>query len=297
MNWFRKHFVTLIIVTVLIAGLGLLAYPSIANYWNSFHQTRVIMDYQDTVSKMDKADYERILKAAKEYNEKLSETGIRWTLSEPEKKEYKKQLRVDKTGVMGYISIPKIHVRLPIYHGTDEEVLQVSIGHLEGTSLPVGGKSSHCMVSGHRGLPSARLFTDIDKLREGDTWTMTILNETLTYEADKIWIVEPNDLSKLKIEKGKDLCTLITCTPYGINSHRLLVRGHRISNLNGTADVTADAIQIEPKYVAPFVAGPVLLLLILLLLFRTRKSRRAPFKNTYMDRRGLKRIFIPRTKS
>lgn len=276
MSWFRKHFVTLIIVLVFLVGVGLLAYPSVANYWNSFHQTRIIMDYQETVSKMDKEDYEKILKAARKYNKKLAKTGILWMLTDEQKTEYEKQLKVDKSGVMGYISLPKIHVKLPIYHGTSEEVLQTSIGHLEGTSLPVGGKSAHCVVSGHRGLPSAKLFTDLDRIKEGDVWTMTILNETVTYEADQIRIVEPTDLSNMQIKKGKDFCTLVTCTPYGVNTHRLLVRGHRIPNLNGNADVVADAIQIEPVYIAPFVAAPILLLLILLLLFRTGRRRRKP---------------------
>lgn len=183
-------------------------------------------------------------------------------------------LRIDGTEVMGYISIPKIHVKLPMYHGTDEEVLQTSIGHLEQTSLPVGGKSSHCSVSGHRGLPSARLFTDLDRLKEGDTWTMTILNETVTYQADQIRIVEPEDLSNLGIEKKKDFCTLITCTPYGINTHRLLIRGHRIPNADGDANLTADAIQIEPKYIAPFLAMPILIALLLIMIISTHRARR-----------------------
>ena len=273
MNWLKKHFVTLIIVLVFMAGLGLLIYPSFANWWNSFHQAKVIMDYADTVAELDQEDYDRILNSAKKYNKKLAKTGILWTMNKDQKAEYKRQLRVEKTGVMGYISIPKIHIKLPIYHGVAEKVLQTSIGHIEGSSLPVGGKSSHCIVSGHRGLPSAKLFSDIDRLKEGDVWTMTILNETVTYEVDKIWIVEPNDLSKLSIEKGKDYCTLVTCTPYGVNTHRLLVRGHRIPNLNGSADVIADAMQIEPVYIAPFVAAPILLILILMLLFRTLKGK------------------------
>ena len=274
MNWLKKHFVALIIVLVFMAGLGLLIYPSFANWWNSFHQTKVIMNYADTVAELDQEDYDRILNAAKKYNKKLAKTGILWTMNKDQKAEYKRQLRVEKTGVMGYISIPKIHIKLPIYHGVAEKVLQTSIGHIEGSSLPIGGKSSHCIVSGHRGLPSAKLFSDIDRLKEGDVWTMTILNETVTYEVDKIWIVEPNDLSKLSIEKGKDYCTLVTCTPYGVNTHRLLVRGHRIPNLNGSADVIADAMQIEPVYIAPFVAAPILLILILMLLFRTRKGKK-----------------------
>ena len=291
MSWFKKHFVTLIIVLVFIVGLGLLLYPSIANYWNSFHQTRAIMGYAETVSKMDPKDYDKILKSAKAYNKRLGQTGIIWNLSDDQKKEYNKQLNVDKSGIMGYISIPKIHVKLPIYHGTKDTVLQVAIGHLEGTSLPVGGKSSHCVVSGQRGLPSAKLFSDIDKIKEGDTWTMTILNETLTYEADQIRIVEPNDLSNLQIKKGKDYCTLVTCTPYGVNTHRLLVRGHRIPNLNGDADVIADAMQIEPVYIAPFVAAPILLILILMLLLRTgKRSRKRPLKAEYMQEKNLKTI-------
>ena len=296
MNWFRKHFVTLLIVLVFLVGIGLLTYPSIANYWNSFHQTQVIMSYQETVAKMDAKDYKKILDSAKAYNKRLGQTGIQWVLSAEQKAEYNKQLKVDKSGIMGYISIPKIHVKLPIYHGTDEKILQTSIGHLEGTSLPVGGKNSHCIVSGHRGLPSAKLFTDLDRIKEGDTWTMTILNETLTYEADQIRIVEPTDLSNLQIKKGKDYCTLVTCTPYGVNTHRLLVRGHRIPNLNGDADVIADAIQIEPVYIAPFVAAPILLLLILMLIFRTGKRRRkVPLGDKYMQENGLKKVTKKRT--
>ena len=275
MSWIRKHTATLLIGLVFLAGLGLLTYPTIANYWNSMHQTKVIMDYQDTISKMDPAEYKRILKEAEQYNKRLAKTGILWNMTDDQKAEYEKMLKVDKTGVMGYISIPMIHTKLPIYHGTDEEVLQTAIGHIEGSSLPVGGKSSHCVISGHRGLPSAKLFTDIDKIKEGDTWTITVLNETLTYECDQIRIVLPDDLSDLKIEKGKDYCTLVTCTPYGVNTHRLLVRGHRIPNINGDADVIADAIQIEPVYIAPFVAAPIILLLIVMMMFRTgRRNRR-----------------------
>lgn len=275
----------------LAVGAGLLLYPSIANYWNSFHQTQAIMAYSDAVSQMDTADYERILSDAKEYNKKLGKTGIQWVLSEQQKAEYQKQLRIDGSEVMGYVSIPKIHVKLPIYHGTEENILQTSIGHLEPTSLPVGGKNSHCSVSGHRGLPSARLFTDLDKLREGDTWTMTVLNETVTYEVDQIRIVEPEDLSNLLIEKKKDFATLITCTPYGINTHRLLVRGHRIPNADGDANLTADAIQIEPIYIAPFLAAPILIALLAILLITTRRAKRFdPRANVmlYMEGKDLK---------
>ena len=273
-RWVKKHLLTVLMLMGLAIGVGLLLYPSVANYWNSFHQTQAIMSYSEAVSQMDTEDYKKILDDAKAYNKKLGKTGIQWVLSDAQKAEYQKQLQIGTSDVMGYVSIPKIHVKLPLYHGTEEAVLQTSIGHLEQTSLPVGGKNSHCSVSGHRGLPSARLFTDIVDLKEGDTWTMTVLNETVTYEVDQIRIVEPEDLSNLQIEKGKDLATLITCTPYGINTHRLLVRGHRIPNADGDANLTADAIQIEPIYIAPFLAAPILVALLAILLITTRRAKR-----------------------
>ena len=250
------------------------------------------MNYTETVTNLDKSEYKRILDSARAYNKRLAEEGIKWMLTDAEKDEYNKELAIDDSGIMGFVSIPKFHVRCPIYHGTDEKILQSAIGHLEGSSLPVGGKSTHTMVSGHRGLPSARLFTDLDKVREGDTWTITVLNETLTYECDQIRIVLPEDLSDLKIEEGKDLCTLITCTPYGVNSHRLLVRGHRVPNANGSADVTADAIQIEPIFIAPFLAGPILLILLIILLVSTRRAKRVgpdQIITQYLEKKGLKK--------
>ena len=265
---------TIILVSVMLAGIGLLAYPSLADYWNSFHQSRAVMSYAEHVSDMNAEEYDRLLSEAKAYNERFVENGLNWHLTEEEKAEYESVLDVDGSGVIGYIRIPKIDVMLPVYHGTEENVLQTSIGHLEGSSLPVGGESTHCLLSGHRGLPSARLFTDLDQLREGDTFTITVLNDTLTYEVDHIWIVEPEDLSHLTIEKGNDLCTLITCTPYGINTHRLLVRGHRIPNVDGGAMVVADAIQIRPVFIAPFLAIPILLLLLIWMLVSTSMNRR-----------------------
>lgn len=276
----------------MLAGITLLLYPSVANYWNSFHQTRAIASYVETVSNMSREDYKKILDSARAYNKGLAETGIRWVMTDADRAAYEKELNIGGDGIMGYVSIPKFHIRAPIYHGTDEAVLQVAIGHLENSSLPVGGKNTHTMISGHRGLPSARLFTDIDRMKEGDTWTITVLNETLTYECDQIRIVLPEDLSDLKIEEGKDLCTLITCTPYGINTHRLLVRGHRVPNANGTADVTADAIQIEPIYIAPFLAGPILLILIIILLISTRRAKRfdpKQYLSLYLEKKGLKK--------
>lgn len=274
----------------MLVGIFLLLYPSIANYWNSFHQTRAISHYTEVVASMDKEEYKQIMDSAREYNKRVAESGMRWIMSDSDKADYRSQLNIDGTEVMAYVSIPKFHIRCPIYHGTEENVLQTAIGHLEASSLPVGGKSTHTLISGHRGLPSARLFTDIDKMKEGDTWTITVLNETLTYECDQIRIVLPDDLTELKIAEGKDYCTLITCTPYGINTHRLLVRGHRVPNANGSADVTADAIQVEPIYIAPFLAVPVLIILIIILLLSTRKAKRVNTKEMvkqFLEQRGL----------
>ena len=290
MRWIRKNLLSGVMVIGLVVGIGLLAYPSVANYWNQYHQTRAIMSYSEAVGNMSNADYERILESAREYNARLAERGFHWVMTDAERAEYEKELNIDGTGIMGYISVPKFRIHVPIYHGTEENVLQIAIGHLETTSLPVGGESTHTQVSGHRGLPSARLFTDLDKIREGDTWTITVLNETLTYECDQIRIVEPEDLSDLDLEEGKDLCTLITCTPYGINTHRLLVRGHRVPNAQGTADVTADGIQIEPIYIAPILAIPALILLLIILLVSTRRAKRFDadaVKQEYMERKGL----------
>lgn len=289
LTWIRERIVTLALLGMMLTGVGLLVYPSFADYWNSFHQTRAVMSYAENVSGMNADEYEKILDSARSYNEELAERGISWSMSDEQKEKYWKELNVGHDGVMGYIRIQKIDVMLPIYHGTDDEILRTSIGHLEESSLPVGGSASHCMLSGHRGLPSARLFTDLDKLKEGDVFTMTILNETLTYEVDHIWIVEPSDMSHLTIEEGKDYCTLITCTPYGVNSHRLLVRGHRVENLDGDALVVADAIQIRPVYIAPFLSIPILVIMLLYVLFETSLKRRKQrdLKEEYLEEKGV----------
>lgn len=279
----------MILVAIMFAGILIMLYPSLSDYWNLFHQSRAMIRYADNVAGMNEEAYRKLLHEAELYNRKISDSGIIWKMTENERDDYNSRLNFDGTGIMGYITIQKIDCRLPIYHSTENNVLQTSIGHLEGSSLPVGGESTHCLLSGHRGLPSARLFTDLDKLREGDTFTLTILNETLTYEVDHIWIVEPEDLSYLQIEKGKDLCTLITCTPYGINSHRLLVRGHRTANADGDAMVIADAIQIRPIFIAPFLAVPILILLLIYVLISTaagRKSRKDG-KTKYLKEKGL----------
>lgn len=268
MSFWKKHGVTIILVIIFIIGLCLLVYPTFSDYWNSFHQSRAIAGYAEEVANMDDKTYERMLSAAEEYNKKITESGIQWNQSEEETEEYDSVLNVSGTGIMGYIEIDKIKCSLPIYHGTDDAVLQIAIGHIQGSSLPVGGKGTHCVLSGHRGLPSAKLFTDLDKLVAGDTFVIRTLDETMTYEVDQILIVEPDDLSSLAIDPKKDYVTLVTCTPYGINTHRLLVRGHRIDNLVKSRNirVTADANQIEPVMVAPFAAIPILLMLLIVLI-------------------------------
>ena len=222
---------TVLLVVLLLAGLSLLLYPTVSDYWNSFHQTRAIASYAETVAELDNTQYDALWDAAQRYNEALARRNMTFFLSEAQEKEYESLLDVSGLGIMGYVEIPEINCSLPIYHGTEESVLQIAVGHIEWSSLPVGGESSHCVISGHRGLPSAKLFTNLDKLTEGDTFMLRVLDEVLTYEVDQILIVEPQETGALRIEEGKDYCTLVTCTPYGINSHRLLVRGHRIDNL------------------------------------------------------------------
>lgn len=243
-------------------------YPTAADYWNSFHQSGAIRSYAEEVARMNKEEYARLIHSAEEYNERLAAEGINWDMDEESRQRYAKVLRFDSDGIMGYIDIPKINVKLPIYHGTSVDVLQTSIGHLEQTSLPVGGEGSHCALSGHRGLPSARLFSDLDKLVDGDLFTLSILNETYTYEVDRIRVVLPHNLAELQIRPGQDLCTLITCTPYGVNSHRMLVRGHRVKNVHGDAQVVADALQLEPMFVAPFIMIPMIFGLLMVLLVK-----------------------------
>ena len=272
----KKHGTTIILLIVFIVGLSLLLYPTFADWWNSMHQSRAVASYVEQVANIDEDQYEGLWNAAWEYNMSIKDRANTFVLSDEEKEEYAQLLNVGGTGIMGYIEVPSIGVTLPIYHGTDESVLQVAIGHLEWTSLPVGGQSSHCVVSGHRGLPSARLFTDLDKLVVGDLFMIRVLDEILTYEVDQILIVEPHETDALMPERGQDLCTLVTCTPYGINSHRLLVRGHRVETQEEAqaVRVTADATQIKPIIVAPLVALPILLILLIgLMLPKPRKRR------------------------
>ena len=262
---------TQILILIFVIGLGLLLYPSVSNYWNSFHASRAIASYAEAVSEIDTAEYEHLWQGAVDYNKELHNKANRWVLSDAERTHYESLLDISGTGIMGYIEIPKIRVSMPIYHGVDESVLQVAVGHIEGSSLPVGGEGTHCLLSGHRGLPSAKLFTDLDQLVEGDVFMLQVLDEVLTYEVDQIHIVLPDELQDLELIPGEDLCTLITCTPYGINSHRMLVRGHRIETQADAPRVSADALQMEPVLVAPLIAAPILLLLLVGLLIRYRK--------------------------
>ncbi|MDO4490536.1 MAG: class C sortase [Lachnospiraceae bacterium] len=275
-NYWKKHGVTTILVIIFMIGLCLLLYPSFSDYWNSFHQSRAIATYAEQVANMNDEKYKKLMGEAEAYNKSLTETGMRWQMTEEEAREYDSLLDVTGTGIMGYIEIDKIKCSLPIYHGTDDAVLQIAIGHIQGSSLPVGGKGSHCVLSGHRGLPSARLFTDLDQLSNGDTFVIRTMDETMTYEVDNILIVEPDDVGSLVIDPEEDYITLVTCTPYGINTHRLLVRGHRIENLASSRNirVTADANQIEPIMVAPFAAIPILLMLLVVLMVTTHDNKK-----------------------
>lgn len=272
----RKHASTMILILILVVGLSLMLYPSFSNWWNEAHQSRAIAAYSQEVSKLDENRYDELWQQAWEYNRSLVGRENAYLLDDSQKAEYERLLDVSGMGIMGYIEIPSLKVSLPIYHGTEESVLQVAVGHLDWTSLPVGGESTHCVLSGHRGLPSAKLFTDLDRLVVGDRFRLGVLDQVLTYEVDQILIVEPQDTEALLIEEGKDLCTLVTCTPYGINTHRLLVRGHRVETEKDAKNVrvTSDAIQIEPYLVAPVVAAPILLVLLLGLLIPRRRNKR-----------------------
>ena len=269
----KNRIVNLLLAAAFLAGLSLLLYPTVSDYWNSLHASKAVADYDQEVRQLDQGRYDALLDAAREYNRTLLDRSSGYYLTDDQKARYDSLLNVDGGGIMGYIEIPTIKLSLPIYHGTDEDVLQIAVGHLDWSSLPVGGESTHCVLSGHRGLPSAKLFTNLDQLVEGDAFVIRTLDEVLTYEVDQILIVEPDDVSALSIEEGKDLCTLVTCTPYGVNSHRLLVRGHRVANQSEAIRVTSDAIQIEPLLVAPVLAIPMLLALLLLLLIPGRKKR------------------------
>ncbi len=266
--------ITILLAVVFLVGLSLLCYPSVSNWWNSRVQSRAVAAYDEAVANLTEKDYTAYWEAAAAYNEALYQVGSAAALVRPELVEgYEEALDVTGTGIMGYVTIDKLNVELPIYHGTSSRVLSSGAGHLEGSSLPIGGENTHSVISAHRGLPSAKLFTNLDQLEVGDTFTITVLNEVLTYEVDQISIVLPTEYENLYIEEGEDYCTLMTCTPYGINTHRLLVRGTRIET-DRHLRVSADAYKIDPLLVALFLAIPILLILLLVFLIRTRRRKR-----------------------
>jgi sortase A len=273
----KKHLSTIFLVLILFLGVAILLYPTVSDYWNSFHQSRAIASYIEQIENINPADYEAEWEKARAYNAELVKKPNRFFMSDEEYAEYEKLLNVTGSGIMGYIEVPKINCTLPIYHGTDDAVLQIAIGHFEGTSLPTGDPGVHSVLSGHRGLPSAKLFTDLDQMEEGDLFVIRVLDAIMTYEVDQILIVLPEELDALTIDPEQDLCTLETCTPYGINSHRLLVRGHRTENqeMETIIRIVADATQIQPVLVAPVLAVPMLLIMLVWMLVSTsRKQRR-----------------------
>ena len=273
-NWFRQNIINVILLAIMLTGIGLIAYPSVSNWYNSYHHSIAVMEYSQSMAAIDPKVVEAAWNSAILYNEEVRKTGNDWAPGKEKLDKYMKELNLDGKGVMGFIRIQKIDVTLPVYHTTDEKVLQRGVGHMSGTSLPIGGKGTHSVLSSHRGLPAAKLFTELDKIETGDIFQLNILNRTLTYEVDQIRIVEPRDFSALSIEDDKDLCTLFTCTPYGINTHRLLVRGHRIKTGNGSKSVPSDAMQYEPVLIAPFFASPILLLGLIWLMVTTSSRRR-----------------------
>lgn len=271
----KKHISTIFIILIFLAGLGFISYPTVSNLWNQAHQSRAIATYSKQVEKLDDSENKAMLKAARKYNKSLLKKSDHWKLSKKDKKKYESLLDVSGTGIMGYIEIPKIDCSLPVYHGTDEGALQIAIGHLEGSSLPVGGKSTHSVLSGHRGLPSARLFTDLDQMEEGDIFILNVLGRKLAYEVDQIKVVLPEEMSDLEVIEGQDLCTLVTCTPYGINTHRLLVRGHRTKYVE--EKVEEQKVQTKKgdiRLVAAGAAGILVLIIIIIVVVVKRRRRR-----------------------
>ena len=270
----KKNVAYIILVLVFFVGLGVMLYPTISDYVNSKVQSKAIVDYEATLSQMTEKDYTEIFQKADEYNAALRSMDYPFMYYD-RLDGYMDMLRVDSSGIMGYVGIDKIKVELPIYHGTSDTVLNSAAGHLEGSSLPVGGESTHCVISAHRGLPSAKLFTNLDKLEPGDTFTVTVLDRVLTYEVFQVLIVEPSEVSALYVMDGEDLCTLVTCTPYGINTHRLLVQGRRIETESPkpVVYVPNDAFRIDPLIVAPAVAAPMLLVLLISLFVQSGRKK------------------------
>lgn len=279
---------TVIIVLIFFAGLSLLLYPTFSNYWNFFRQSRAIATYAEEVAELDNNTYDEILSEADKYNKSLINNDERFFMTDEQLKQYESILNIAGNGVIGYIEIPSIDCYLPIYHGADESVLQIAAGHIAGSSLPVGGKGTHSVISGHRGLPSAKLFTDLNKVKTGDTFTIRVLDEALTYEVDQILTVEPQNIEALDIDENNDYCTLVTCTPYGINTHRILVRGHRIENTVNTDNVRiiADAQRFDSIVTAFVFSSPFIFIILLWLIIRARKASRNNHLNIKFNIKG-----------
>lgn len=270
----KKQIPNIIFGLIFVAGLCIFLYPSVSNYINSKHQSRAVSNYQEAIASISDEDYDKIWDEAIKYNEELAQRPMSFVLTDEERAEYYKVMDPTGTGVIGTIEIENIGVNLPIYHGTEETVLQVGIGHLEGTSFPTGTKSTHAILSGHRGLPSAKLFTDLDQMIVGDTFLLHILDQTFAYQVDQINIVLPEETQDLAIVDGKEYVTLVTCTPYGVNTHRLLVRAKRVDYSEETKlIVPADATRYGNLVVAPFIAAPMILVLFVIFLVRTRKPK------------------------
>ncbi len=266
---------TIILLVSFFIGLSVLLYPTISSFWNSKTQSEAILDYEKMLASYEPEDFTALFEAADKYNESLSKLDFPM-IDYPEiESEYWKTLDITGTGMMGYINIPKINQELPVYHGTSDDVLSIAVGHFQGSSLPVGGDGNHCVVSAHRGLPTATLFTYLDRMEVGDTFYFTILDRTFTYEVDQIRIVEPDDTSFIQKQEGKDYCTLLTCTPYGINTQRLLVRGHQVdTSQKRTLYVVNEAYRIDTLLVTPFVALPIIFILLVYVMFKPIKKDR-----------------------
>lgn len=260
----RNILSTIFIALILTIGIGLLLYPTVSNWWNEMHQSRAIADYTTAVENLKETDYAALRKEAEQYNADLRNEESKFVPTDEMSERYFKLLDIGGNGIMGYIEIPSISVKLPIYHGTDEAVLQIATGHIQGSSVPVGGPGTHSAISGHRGLTSAKLFTQLDKVAEGDMFYIHILNEILAYKVDQINVVLPNEMDLLAIEDDKDFCTLITCTPYGVNSHRLLVRGARTEMpTEETEQIMLPAETAQDEGVSPVAIGAVVLIVLL----------------------------------
>ena len=268
----QSRTITIILLIAFFVGLSVLLYPAISSYWNSKTQSEVIINYEAMLANYKPEDYSDIFEAADAYNQKLAKLEYPF-IHHGQVEGYWETLDISGTGMMGYISIPKISQELPVYHGTSESVLAIAVGHYQGSSLPVGGKSTHSVVSAHRGLPTAVLFTYLDRMEIGDTFYFTILDRTITYEVDQIRIVEPQDTSLIEIEEGKDYCTLLTCTPYGINTQRLLVRGHQIdATQKRNIYIANEAYRVDPLIVMPMVALPIIVVLLIYVMFAPVKK-------------------------